>query len=269
MIALIDVLRDACLDMGDASFSHLGDLLRRSKQVMLELGLVGDTGSSIITKMMERDPVTKVISLPEDFMQPVKIGFIWNGNFIGFGHNPKMQPPLYDNCGDMIPVRGGNSKGMPAGRENFPPGYGYDDDGFPSAYPYWGDGFAWGEGYMRWYGAASGWSDGYFRFDSDANVLQFSSEVVIDKVLVRYRSTGFVADAPTYVLPQWHEAIKYETLVKKFSFGISTNADREQLETFKRLAAKAKTNAIKATHGSTLAQMVDVMRQTGGGAPRR
>jgi len=234
--------------------------------VLMDLSIAGDTGSTTAVELMRRDPKTGFIDLPADFVQPIKVGFIHNGNFIGFGHNPKMQPVITDDCGRYIPVVGGNSKGMPAGKENFPPGY--DIDGFPLGYPGWGDSFTWGEGYMKWYGAASGWSDGYFRFDREANMLQFSSEVKIDEVLVKYRTTGFAADRPTYVYPQWHQAIKFGVLVSKFTNGISTNADAAQLARYEQAYAKAKTRAITATHGSTLAQMVDVKRQTSGGAPR-
>jgi hypothetical protein len=103
-------------------------------------------------------------------------------------------------------------------------------------------------------------------------VIQFSSDFpvkVCPKVWVRYQSTGFDAEKPTYVLPQWHDAIKFGILKSWAMHNINTSADRVKYEEYKREYGSAITDAIKATHGSTLAQMVEVMRQTGGGAPRR
>lgn len=266
MKPLLDIQKDACFVLGDENEVKLPWFQRRSPYVMQELAACGDTGSTVTDAILRRDPVTRVIYLPEDFVQPLKVGFIFNGNFIGFGHNPKMQPALPDSCGNPIPIVGGNSKGVPAGMENAPPGY--DLAWLDAQIPYYG-GWAWGEAGMRWFGAAAGWSDGYYRFDAQSHVLQFSSEVRIDEVWVRYKTTGMSSDKPTLVYSQWANAILHGLLRDYWTFNQKDNKDRANYETHKHEFALAKAKAIALTHGSTLAEMVDVHRQTSGGAVRR
>lgn len=270
-VRLIEILEELCVEIGDTTFSKLGMMLLHSRRLMTQLGNMGDTGSTLGYVKIKRDPKTRLINLPKDFVKAYKVGFIHNGNLIGLGHNPKMAPLDVDDCGEIIPIEGGNSKGQPAGFEDAPPtaGWNYGEDGFPLGYTGWAGGYGAGQWGVTFYGAAKGWSQsGYFRVDTDSWTIQFSSDTLLDEVWLKYQSNGFSDNSVTWVLEQWADVIKNGVMVRMTMHNQSTNADRGQYELYKREFAAAKTRAISATHGSTLAEVVDVFRQTSGGAPR-
>ncbi len=264
LIEVDAVIRGLCKRMGDPLATKYDRYYHMCEPAIREMSKVMDMGGCVVEKWIDVDPDTRRIDFPSDYVKYRKIGFVYNGNFIALGANPKMGPLPQDNCGNYSPVVGGNSTGALSGSEV---GDAEDSDGIPYGIPVWG---YWDDNVA--YGAGGGWSqEGYFRENKQTRTFDFSGGMRFDRVWIRYESTGFQTDAKNYIYVACQQALEMGILWFDSIYGFAgskTNEDLRAQQVLERSFRQAVSLAVAQVHGSTQREMIDARRQLGGRAPR-
>lgn len=259
------ILRNLCLKRGDPRADSYMRLLPFAAEGMTDMGQRMDIGSNVRTVTLTPDPNTRRIDWPDDYLDYIKVGFRHNGNFIALGHNPKMAPLEQDDCGNYQPVSGGNSMGVP----NVETDENTDIDGFPFGitllYP-----AGYGNGRVPPpFGFAGGWSEsGYFNMNKQTRTIDFSSDMNVDEIILRYETTGFRTDAENEILSACVIPLERYILYAEAFFDADTSAKLSKTKELHKIYIDALMNSMLKVHGSSNAEVGDVYRQTKGGVVR-
>ncbi len=145
----------------------------------------------------------KAVNLPSDYIKYTKIGICVNGHILTLGLDDSLC--LNDNfseCGDPLPVAmdnlaNANNNGL--GLNGFF-GFGF---GFPFL-----DGFSNNQFTGGLFGIGGGFnSRGYYKINSEANQIQFTSEVPSKQIVLEYISNGINLDGTANVPQQAVECL--------------------------------------------------------------
>jgi len=194
-LALDEIVKSYLLRRGDNTTHNYARFLAYGIDGLKELRYDVGGASSIKTVELDINPNTNTVILPHDFVNYTKIGTCENGNFVTLGLNEQICTIThFDDCGNPIPLSGGNLGGLDTN---------FDVNGFTDGYFFYNYG-----NYGRVYGHGGGYNrKGYYKFDLQNNRILFNSEIRASSIILEYVSNGYEPGIQTLVHPFFNEPL--------------------------------------------------------------
>jgi len=238
---LADIVKEALLQLGENGTHKVMVGMNHAQDLWRTLNM--DVMRGIHTERLEVTDL-RTIDFPSDYVEYKKLAVCIPGGILrSLGKSDRMCMITTDDCGDELPVDGGDPRGIPP-----------DLVDAEDYYYYWTF-----NDYGGQYGRGAGYAqEGYFREDRENKRFQLSSAVTGTHIVLEYITTGLVAYKDTEVHEFAVQAVKEYV---KWKMCEGKNSKRQASEQYEQNYWREYRNLRKRNNRGDLDEIMTALRR--------